>query len=127
MKIAYVPASVMKKWIRPQSFVHHPPEHLRHPIIGRGENPEDRRHAHDQVEVSDHEIGVVQVNVKHRLRRGRCRSARPKQTATRSRWRTASGVWKRILPFHIVPSQLNVLIAEGTPIHMVSMENAIAE
>ncbi len=37
------------------------------------------------------------------------------------------GVWKRMWPFHIVPSQLNVLIAEGTPMHMVSSEKANAE
>src|SRR5579872_4023519 len=37
------------------------------------------------------------------------------------------GVWKRTLPFQIVPSQLNVLMAEGTPIAIVSTENANAE
>ena len=37
------------------------------------------------------------------------------------------GLWKRIRPFHSVPSQLKVLIAEGTPMHMVRIENAIAE
>src|ERR1043166_10150451 len=36
-------------------------------------------------------------------------------------------VVKRILPPHNVPIQLNVLIALGTPMHMVSTENAIAE
>ena len=30
-------------------------------------------------------------------------------------------------PLYIVPSQLNVLIAEGTPIHIVKIENANAE
>src|SRR5580704_6896560 len=37
------------------------------------------------------------------------------------------GVWKRMRALYIVPSQLNVLIAEGTPMHMVSSENANAE
>ena len=30
-------------------------------------------------------------------------------------------------PFHIVPSQLKVLIADGTPMHMVRIEKANAE
>ena len=37
------------------------------------------------------------------------------------------GTLKRICPPHSVPSQLNVLIAEGTPMDMVKMENANAE
>src|ERR1039458_8783479 len=36
-------------------------------------------------------------------------------------------VVKRILPPHKVPIQLNVLMADGTPMAMVSTENAIAE
>ncbi len=30
------------------------------------------------------------------------------------------GVWNRMRPLYIVPSQLNVLMADGTPMHMVS-------
>src|SRR5687768_6161612 len=37
------------------------------------------------------------------------------------------GVVKRILAPHKVPSQLNVLTAEGTPIERVRIENVIAE
>ena len=37
------------------------------------------------------------------------------------------GVWKRMRPLYIVPSQLNVLMAEGTPMHIVRIENANAE
>ena len=33
-----------------------------------GEHSEDRRDAHDQVEVRDDEVGVVQVQVQRRLR-----------------------------------------------------------
>ena len=36
-------------------------------------------------------------------------------------------VVKWILPPHRVPIQLNVLMAEGTPMTMVSTENAMAE
>ena len=37
------------------------------------------------------------------------------------------GVSKRMRPFHIVPSQLKVLMADGTPMHIVRIENANAE
>src|SRR5580700_8644995 len=37
------------------------------------------------------------------------------------------GVYRRMFPRHNVPSQLKVLIAEGTPMHMVRMENAKAD
>ena len=37
------------------------------------------------------------------------------------------GDGKRMRPPHSVPSQLNVLIAEGTPIAMVMIEKAKAE
>ena len=37
------------------------------------------------------------------------------------------GEAKRILPPHIVPIQLKVLMADGTPMHMVSTENTNAE
>jgi len=35
------------------------------------------------------------------------------------------GVWNWIFPPQSVPSQLNVLIAEGTPIEIVSREKVI--
>ena len=54
-----------------QRFVHHAPEHFREPIISRREDAEDRRDAHDQVEVSDHEICVVELNIEHGLRQER--------------------------------------------------------
>ena len=37
------------------------------------------------------------------------------------------GVWNRMRPLYIVPSQLNVLMAEGTPMHIVKIEKAKAE
>ena len=54
-----------------QRFIHHAPEHFREPIIGCGKNAEDRRHAHDQMEVRDDEVRLVQVNVQHGLRQER--------------------------------------------------------
>ena len=71
MKMAYAPTSVMKKWIRPQAFVHHAAEHLGEPVVGRGKHAEDRGHTHDQVEVANHKGGVMQRNVEHRLRQER--------------------------------------------------------
>src|SRR5438309_6369778 len=42
-----------------QRFVHHAAEHLREPIIRCCEYSEDRRHAHNQMKVRDHEIGIL--------------------------------------------------------------------
>src|SRR5439155_20227286 len=64
----------------PQPLVHHPPEHLREPIIGGGENSEDRRHAHNQMEMANHKISIVQRNIQHRLSQERpAKSARYEQ------------------------------------------------
>ena len=46
-----------------QTLVHHAAEHFGEPVVGGGKNPEDGGHAHDQVEVAGHEIGVVQRNI----------------------------------------------------------------
>src|ERR1700757_1139192 len=51
-----------------QSFAHHASEHFWKPVIGCGENAEDRRDTHDQVKVTRYEIGVVQLDVEHGLR-----------------------------------------------------------
>ena len=105
----------------------HPAKHLREPEIGAGEHSEDRRHAHDQMEVRDDEVGVVQVQVQRRLRQEQARKVRRSRTAKRSPAQTAWRELNWILPPHSVPSQLNVLMAEGTPMVMVSIENANAE
>src|SRR5438477_4485497 len=52
----------------PQLLIHHAPEHFWEPVVRSGEHPEDGRHTHDQVEVPDHERGVMQRNVEYRLR-----------------------------------------------------------
>src|ERR1700674_3255555 len=44
-------------------FVHHPSRHLGEPEIGSGEDPEDGRHGHYQVEVAHHEVGRVEHDV----------------------------------------------------------------
>src|SRR6185295_19894842 len=49
------------------TLAHHSSEHLREPVVGSGENPEDRSHTHDEMEVSNDEIRVVQRNVEDRL------------------------------------------------------------
>src|SRR5205807_10286554 len=48
-----------------QRFVHHAAEHLREPIIRCCEYSEDRRHAHNQMKVRDHEIALAQVDVQN--------------------------------------------------------------
>ena len=52
-------------------LIHHPSKHFRKPVISRRKHSKDCRHAHDQVKVSDHKIGIVQLNVEHRLRQKR--------------------------------------------------------
>src|SRR5690349_20088824 len=54
-----------------QALVHHAAEHFREPIIGCGEDAEDGGYTHDQVEVADHEVGVMQRDIKDRLRQKR--------------------------------------------------------
>ncbi len=90
------------------------------------EHSEDRGDAHDQVEVRHHEVCVVQIQVQRRLRQEQTGEA----AAHEQRNETESeehGAVESILPPHNVPSQLNVLMAEGTPMVMVSMEKANAE
>src|ERR1700730_13882615 len=50
------------------ALIHHAAEHFGEPIIGRGEYAEDCGYAHDQMEMSDHKIGIVELNVENRLR-----------------------------------------------------------
>src|SRR5262249_8496661 len=52
-------------------FIHHAAEHLRHPVIGPGEHAEDPSHTHDEMEVADNEICVVEINVECWLREER--------------------------------------------------------
>src|ERR1700740_2705256 len=54
-----------------ETFAHHPPKHFREPIISRGKNPENRCHAHNQVEVPRHKVSVMQRNIERRLRQKR--------------------------------------------------------
>ena len=58
-----------------ERLVQHPAEHLREPEVRGREDAEDRRHAHDQVEVRDHEVRVVQVQVERGLRQEEARQA----------------------------------------------------
>src|SRR5215470_16957124 len=109
-----------------QLVVHHASEHLREPIISRCKNTEDGRYPHDQVKVSDHEVGLVQRNIEHRL----CQE-RPADSASYKQRDKSDGEqhW-RCKPNPAAPkgaSQLNVLIAEGTPMAIVITEKAKAE
>ena len=63
-----------------QALVHHASKHLREPVIGCGKDAEDGGHAHDQMEMANHEIGVMQRDIEHRLRQERtAQSAGDKQ------------------------------------------------
>ena len=108
------------------ALVHHAAEHLGKPVIGPGEHAEDRRHAHDHVEVADHEVRIVEVKIERRL--ARKMPLIPPVTNSETKPRANSiAVVKRILPPQSVPSQLNVLMAEGTPMRHREIENAMAE
>src|SRR5581483_8680232 len=50
-----------------QGVVHHPAGHLGEPEVSSGEDAEDGCYRHDQVEVTNHEIGRVQQNVERWL------------------------------------------------------------
>ena len=57
---------------RPEMYVaelliHHAPEHLGKPEIDAREHAEDGGHAHHQMEVSEHEVGVVHREIERRL------------------------------------------------------------
>jgi len=106
-----------------EPFTHHSAKHLREPEIGAGEYAEDRCHTHNQVEVADDKIGVVEVKVKRVLAEkdpaeSACREERHKSDRE-EHWCSETE-----LAAHIVPSQLKVLIADGTPIVRVTIENA---
>ena len=49
------------------AFAHHAAEHFREPVVGGGKDAEDGSHAHDEMEVADDEIRVVQLNIQHGL------------------------------------------------------------
>src|SRR5580693_6916834 len=53
------------------ALVHHAPEHFGEPVVSRCENAEYGCDAHNQVEMTDHEIRVVQLNIENRLRQER--------------------------------------------------------
>src|ERR1700675_3658890 len=52
-----------------ESFVHHSPGHFRKPEIGSGEDGKDCSDSHDHVEMTDDEIGGVQIDVNRGLRK----------------------------------------------------------
>src|SRR5690606_21942570 len=50
-----------------QPFMHHATGHLRIPVVERGVHYQNRRDAHDHVEVGYHEIGIGQRQVDHHI------------------------------------------------------------
>src|ERR1700739_358424 len=51
-----------------ESFVHHPAEHFGEPEVSPGEDPEERGHGHNEMEMGNNEVGGVQIGVERRLR-----------------------------------------------------------
>ena len=63
-----------------EALAHHAAKHFGKPIIGRGEYAEDRGHTHNQMEVTHHEVSIMQRYIQHRLRQERsAQSARHEQ------------------------------------------------
>src|SRR4029077_1069460 len=56
-------------------FMHKAAKHFREPEIKAGKHSEDRRYAHDQVEVRDDKVGVMKIQVQCRLRQEQSREA----------------------------------------------------
>src|SRR4051812_27378819 len=54
-----------------ESDVHLAPEHPRKPEVRPGEDGDHGCYAHDEMEVRDHEISVVQIHIECRLRQDR--------------------------------------------------------
>src|SRR5262249_22284236 len=54
-----------------QALIHEPTEDSREPEVDAGERGEASGHGHDQVEVGDNEVGVVQVAIQAWLREDR--------------------------------------------------------
>jgi len=77
------------------------------------------------MKMRNHEIRLVQVDVQHRLRRNGPLIPPVTNRETKPMANNMGEV-KRMCPCHSVPSQLNVLIADGTPMPMVMIENANA-
>src|SRR5579863_3750824 len=54
-----------------QFFIHHAAKHFGKPVVGRSEYSEDRRDPHDQVEMADYEIRLMQIDIECWLRQKR--------------------------------------------------------
>src|SRR5439155_11268113 len=50
-----------------QLLAHHPAGHLGEPKIRSGKHAEDRGHTHHHVEVTDHEVSRVEININRGL------------------------------------------------------------
>ena len=104
-----------------------PPEHLGEPEVDGGERAEQHRRRHGQVEVADHEEGVVQVHVRQDVGQeqpgeaAQAEHQRPRPSAN------SMGVVRRIAPRQTVPSQPTPRITAGTEMIIVSDHEALAE
>ena len=63
MKVALKPSTMKAGGHHAPALVVHPAEHLREPVVKRGEEGHHHRAHHDEVEVRDDEVGVVPVHV----------------------------------------------------------------
>ena len=109
------------------AFIQEAAKHFREPEIKARKHSEDRRDAHDQVEVRDHEVPVVQIQVQRGLRQEQAGKPAADEQRNEAEGKQHGAVELEFCRPTSVPSQLNVLIADGTPMVIVRIENANAE
>src|SRR6202023_4038429 len=82
-----------------QALIHHAAEHLGEPVIGGGEYTEDCGYAHDQMEMSDHKICIVKLNVEDRLRQ----EGPAQSPGNKKRHETDGKQHRRVKPYSALP------------------------
>ena len=97
MKIKFMQTSDPQKWILPRR-VHLPPGGLGEPVVDAREDREDRARRHHVMEVADHVVGVVQVDVGGRGQRHAGQAADAEHRQEREREEHRRGEADRAAP-----------------------------
>ena len=108
----------IQKWTLPSGSFSLRPDHLREPVVGRGEDAEHRAAEEHVVEVGDHEVRVLHVEVDRR-RAEHDPAEPPIRNIDTKPSANSIGVVSMSLPRHSVASQLNIFTPVGTAISAV--------
>ena len=106
-----------------QLFIHHASEHLREPVINRGEQREDDA-GDDVMKVRDDVVSIVNKNIDRRRSHEYAAKTADQKIRDKSQAKSIGEV-RRMVPPHKVPSQLKTLMADGTAITMVVIIKAV--